>query len=876
MMGNNMVCKKMPALLIVFLIIILSNCPSPNDYNPNDEKIAPLLFEPAPEAGPVERLIDTVTITCSTGDVEIHYTIDGSTPTTLSPLYVTPLTFETTGMVTVRAMAAKAEMRSTSTARADYIVEDTHGPYPQMDTSSTIWNEAPLFTITFDEEVIGFDTDDITLTGTEDYSIDLDVSENPVFTVILLPVNPENPDSITIEINEGVCTDVYVNSNSAAVPLTLIYEPGSPSQEPTPESTPTPEDTPEQTTEPTAEPTPDPTQEETPEPTTEPTPDPSPEDTEEPTTESSDEPTSAPTETPDTTSVPTPEPTPTLTPGQAILLEAEDYTDFYDTTSGNEGNIYRNDDVDIESCSEGGYNVGWIEQDEWLQYDISMTESDTFTIYVRIASPMEKTEGFRIQIDGSYVTNWVSVPDTGAWQGWEDVVVNDIAIDAGSHTIRITMNGDFNFNFIYIVSSTNPPEPTEPPGALPTSTPPPGYTSVVDQYGHLKVIETYLCSEDSTPIRLKGMSTHGLQWFPIMKEHTIHNLVYDWGISVIRPAMYVEDYKNDEFWGGYIAQPEYMKGKVIEAVDDAIDVGIYVLIDWHIHNDPTNFTSEAIAFFQEMAAMYGSYPNIIYEICNEPEYVSWNTVKTYANDVIPQIRSIDPDNIILVGTPNWCQDVDVVSDDPLTGYTNIMYSLHFYAGSHSQSLRDKADYALIKGLPLFVSEWGTSDSTGGSNGNLYLTEAAVWANWMNQTYRSWINWSFCNRSESSAALLAGVNIGGPWEASDLSESGSYVNGLITAEDPTPAPTPTSMPGGECAPGTPITLDFIYDGAGEFCWEATSLGCYINSWNLDELTVNGVDFTNQYVGAASLPDKIDGKYYVYYKSPSAYGHFEAIN
>ena len=337
------------------------------------------------------------------------------------------------------------------------------------------------------------------------------------------------------------------------------------------------------------------------------------------------------------------------------------------------------------------------------------------------------------------------------------------------------MNGEFNFNFIYIVSATNPPEPTEPPGALPTSTPPPGYTSVVSQYGQLKVIGKNLCDQNSTPIRLKGMSTHGPQWFPIMKEHTIHNLVYDWGIMVIRPAMYVEDYKNGDYWGGYIAEPVYMKGKVIEAIEDALDVGIYILIDWHIHNDPTNFTSQAVAFFEEMATAYGGYPNVIYEICNEPEYVSWSTIKTYANTVIPQIRNIDPDNIILVGTPNWCQDVDVVSDDPLTGYTNIMYSFHFYAGTHYQSIRDKANYALNKNLPLFVSEWGTSDCTGGSNGNIYLTEATVWLNWLDQKSLSWINWSFCNKAESSAALNPGVNIGGPWTSSDLSQSGNYVS-----------------------------------------------------------------------------------------------------
>ena len=179
----------------------------------------------------------------------------------------------------------------------------------------------------------------------------------------------------------------------------------------------------------------------------------------------------------------------------------------------------------------------------------------------------------------------------------------------------------------------------------------------MSQYGQLQVNGTSLCDQSGNPVKLKRMCSHGLQWFPFVAEHTIHNLVYDWQIQVIRPAMYIEDYKNGDYWGGYIVQPEYMKSKLVEMIEDALDVGIYVLIDWHIHNDPTNFTNEATRFCKEMATTYSGYPNIIYEICNEPEYVSWDTVKTYANDVIPVIRAIDPDNIIIVGTPNCCQDL---------------------------------------------------------------------------------------------------------------------------------------------------------------------------------------------------------------------------
>ncbi|MBQ4796798.1 cellulase family glycosylhydrolase, partial [Pectobacterium versatile] len=108
---------------------------------------------------------------------------------------------------------------------------------------------------------------------------------------------------------------------------------------------------------------------------------------------------------------------------------------------------------------------------------------------------------------------------------------------------------------------------------------------------------------------------------------------------------------------------------------------MYVIIDWHSHSAENN-RSEAIRFFQDMARKYGNKPNVIYEIYNEPLQVSWsNTIKPYAEAVISAIRAIDPDNLIIVGTPSWSQNVDEASRDPING-KNIAYTLHFYAGTH--------------------------------------------------------------------------------------------------------------------------------------------------------------------------------------------------
>lgn len=294
----------------------------------------------------------------------------------------------------------------------------------------------------------------------------------------------------------------------------------------------------------------------------------------------------------------------------------------------------------------------------------------------------------------------------------------------------------------------------------------------VETHGQLSVKGGQLVDENGKPVQLRGMSSHGLQWFgDFVNKDSMKWLRDDWGINVFRVAMYTAE-------GGYITNPS-VKNKVKEAVEAAIDLGMYVIIDWHIlsDNDPNTYKEQAKAFFQEMAAKYGNYPNVIYEICNEPNGgVTWsNQIKPYAEEVIPAIRANDPDNIIIVGTPTWSQDVHDAADNPLP-YSNIMYALHFYAGTHGQSLRDKIDYALSKGVAIFVTEWGTSDASG--NGGPFLNESQKWIDFMNSRNISWANWSLSDKSETSAALMPGASPTGGWTDSNLSASGKFVREQI--------------------------------------------------------------------------------------------------
>jgi endoglucanase len=312
-----------------------------------------------------------------------------------------------------------------------------------------------------------------------------------------------------------------------------------------------------------------------------------------------------------------------------------------------------------------------------------------------------------------------------------------------------------------------------------------GASNVVSQNGQLKISGGKLCNASGTPIQLKGMSSMGLQWYPFSTA-TVTNLVNDWKITVVRAAMYTAE-------NGYITDPTTMKNRVKTIVDAAISNGIYVIIDWHILTDgnPNTYKDQAKAFFDEMSKTYGSYPNVLYEICNEPNGADWATIKSYAEYVIPTIRANDPDNIIICGTDTWSQGVVAASNNPLS-YTNIMYTLHFYAGTHAQWLRDNANTALSKGIAIFVTEWGTSDASG--SGGVFFTEAQNWIDWMGTNKISWCNWSLCPKNESSAALLAGTSMDGPWSDSVLSESGKWVKAKLTSgSSSTPTPvqaTPT--------------------------------------------------------------------------------------
>ncbi|MBP3621258.1 MAG: cellulase family glycosylhydrolase [Lachnospiraceae bacterium] len=319
----------------------------------------------------------------------------------------------------------------------------------------------------------------------------------------------------------------------------------------------------------------------------------------------------------------------------------------------------------------------------------------------------------------------------------------------------------------------NTTAPAEPPAKPETGTP-------FDNHGKLSVKGTDLVDKNGNKYQLKGVSTHGIAWFPdYVNKDAIQTFRDDWDANLFRIAMYTDEY------GGYCngGDKEYLKGLVDKGVNAATELGMYVIIDWHILHDltPQKYKEDAKVFFEDMSSKYKDYDNVIYEICNEPNGgTQWSDVKSYAEEIIPIIRANDPDAIIIVGTPNWSQDVDIAAKDPITGYDNIMYAIHFYASTHTDNIRNKATTALESGLPIFISEFSICDASG--NGAIDYNQADIWFDLIEKYNLSYAAWNVSNKDETSSLIKSSCTKLSGWTESELSETGVYIRNKIKGID----------------------------------------------------------------------------------------------
>lgn len=314
-------------------------------------------------------------------------------------------------------------------------------------------------------------------------------------------------------------------------------------------------------------------------------------------------------------------------------------------------------------------------------------------------------------------------------------------------------------------AATVPPAPSDPKGTTPVS-----------QHGQLSVKNGQLVDKSGKGYQLRGMSTHGLTWFPeFVNESAFKTLRDDWNTNVVRLAMYVDEWGNGQcYMGNKSGSLELLE----KGVDICIKLDMYVIIDWHVLNpgDPSKYTNEAKSFFETVSKRYAKYPNVIYEICNEPNGgASWSgNIKPYAEKIIPVIRKNAPNSVIIVGTPTWSQEIDKPLSDPLS-YKNVMYAFHFYAATHA-GLRSNVENCVAQGLPVFVSEFGTCDASGGGAND--FNETQKWLSYFDKQGISYCNWSICNKDETCSVLRPGTSANGNWSESNLTENGKWIRNWL--------------------------------------------------------------------------------------------------
>ena len=356
----------------------------------------------------------------------------------------------------------------------------------------------------------------------------------------------------------------------------------------------------------------------------------------------------------------------------------------------------------------------------------------------------------------------------------------------------------------------------------------------VGRHGKLSVqkVDGYaapiMVDQNGVPTQLRGASTHGMHWFPqYVNQNAFQTLRDDWGINMVRLVCYPRDVGSVGYLTGGDSTKQQLDTLIQNGVDYATKLGMYALVDWHVHAyNPNEYLKEAKIFFTKYATMYKDHDNVLYEICNEPTGTNWYSgngkdLYTYCSEVIKTIRAIDTDAIIICGTNTWSQDVDQVAAKPMKalGYENIMYTFHFYSASHKENLMKKVRLATKDGTPIFVTEFGICSADG--NGSYDTENADRWIALLDELNISFACWSYSNCNEKSAYFKSSCsNAGGDWTADDLTTTGKWLINTCRAHEekenasypavspsaePTKAPTVTEKPTAEPTKAPTVTV-----------------------------------------------------------------------
>ncbi|GAA1615082.1 cellulase family glycosylhydrolase [Kribbella sancticallisti] len=401
-----------------------------------------------------------------------------------------------------------------------------------------------------------------------------------------------------------------------------------------------------------------------------------------------------------------------------------------------------------------------------VEYTVNAPSAGPYSLTFRYANGTTTNRPLDVTVNGTLAADDLAFPGTGAWTSYQTVTANATLV-AGTNKIKttaVTANGGPNADSLTLDTVTAAGTP-------------------VGINGQLRVCGTKLCNQYGKPIQLRGMSTHGLQWYAnCVKTASLDALATDWKADILRISMYVQE-------GGYETDPRRFTDMVHGYIEEATKRGMYALVDWHqlTPGDPNANLSRAKTFFTEIADRHKNKNNIIYDIANEPNGVSWAGIKSYAEQMIPVIRAKDPDGVVFVGTHGWASlgisdgrtESDIVSN-PINA-TNFMYTFHFYAASHQNEYFDALSRAADK-IPLFVTEFGTQEYTG--DGPNDFTYSQKYLDFLASKKIGWTNWNFSDDSRSGAVFKPGTCSGSTFTGTSvLKPAGVWVRDRIrTADD----------------------------------------------------------------------------------------------
>lgn len=430
----------------------------------------------------------------------------------------------------------------------------------------------------------------------------------------------------------------------------------------------------------------------------------------------------------------------------------------------------------VESNHSGYTGTGFVNYDNvvgsYVEWSVTAATAGAATLTFRFANGTTANRSMDIAVNGTVSASNVTFAGTGAWTTWQTGSLS-VNLAAGANTIRataVTANGGPNVDRLTVdTGGTTPP---------PTGTP-------VEINGQLHVCGVKLCNHYDKPIQLRGMSTHGLQWYSqCVNDSSLNALANDWHADIVRISMYIQE-------DGYETDPRHYTDLVHSIIDKVTARGMYAIVDWHMLDpgDPYYNLSRAKTFFTEIAQRHNGNKNLLYEIANEPSEVPWSRIRSYAEELIPVIRANDPETPILVGTRAWsslgvsddANETEVVNN-PVRA-SNIMYTFHFYAASHGDEYLNTLSRAADK-IPMFVTEFGTQTYTGDGGNNFTMSQRYL--DLMAAKKISWTNWNFSDDFRSGAVFKEGTCDGGPYTGtSPLKSAGVWVRARVNTPDDFP-------------------------------------------------------------------------------------------